>query len=324
MTSLGVVIATFKREALALDAVASVLAQAAPAVEVLVVDQDTSARLGTALRERFGDDARLRYHCIPTIGLSQARNFGVERCPADVILFLDDDAVALPGWLDGYREAFGSAPAPAMVGGRLLPEYESALPPWFPPARMSLLGLYDIGDQMLPFPGHDLPVGANFGVRRRELLEVGGFDTAMGFNASRRAQIGGEDSLVAQRLKQRGGLLLYQPRAAARHRIRADKVELRPFLRRSFTEGRTQIAITSQATGAGADWFRGVLRWHLRALLRTPGGLLRDLRQGSLTRGQAWAEFAADVAQRLGILAESWSRLRQPREKAEVEHAQGA
>jgi len=316
MTSLGVVIATFKREALALDAIASVLAQAGPDVEVLVVDQEPRARLGAALQARFGSDPRLRYFCITTIGLSHARNFGVGNSQADVVVFLDDDAFALPGWLDGYREAFDSAFAPAMVGGRILPEYETPLPAWFPPARMSLLGLYDVGDQLMPFPGHDLPVGANFGVRRRELLEIGGFDAEMGFNASRRAQIGGEDSLVAQRLKQRGGVLLYQPRATVHHRIRADKVQLWPFLRRSFTEGRTQIAITSRATGASAYWFRGVLRWHLRALLRTPRALLRDLRQRRLPARQAWAEFAADVTMRLGILRESWKRLRQARRGA--------
>ena len=78
-------------------AVGSVQAQDVRAAEVLVVVDHNPALLDRA-REAFGEDVRV----LPNAhrqGLSGARNTAVAAASGDVVVFLDDDAAARPGWL---------------------------------------------------------------------------------------------------------------------------------------------------------------------------------------------------------------------------------
>ncbi|MGH3388542.1 MAG: glycosyltransferase family 2 protein [Actinomadura sp.] len=54
-------------------------------------------------------------------GLSGGKNTGVELARGDVVAFLDDDAVAAPGWLAAFADRFAADPAALGVGGRTLP-----------------------------------------------------------------------------------------------------------------------------------------------------------------------------------------------------------
>ena len=101
----------------------------APAYEVLVIDQtppDCRQPLGAAAshaRQIFQEET----------GLSVARNFGISRSAADIIAFLDDDAVPCPRWAAEMVAAF-EGPDRAFVrcaGGRVLPEWpEGGRPVW--------------------------------------------------------------------------------------------------------------------------------------------------------------------------------------------------
>ena len=66
-------------------------------------------------------------------GLSGARNTGVAAATGEVVLFLDDDAAAHPGWLAGHVRHYED-PDVLGVGGLVVPAWADRRPDWFPPS----------------------------------------------------------------------------------------------------------------------------------------------------------------------------------------------
>jgi glycosyltransferase involved in cell wall biosynthesis len=96
--AVSVVIPTRDRPALAATAVACATAQEDVAVEVIVVDDGSSAEAAGRLRALVGDEAAIVRHD-RSRGVAAARNAGIERASADWIAFLDDDDLWAPGKL---------------------------------------------------------------------------------------------------------------------------------------------------------------------------------------------------------------------------------
>ena len=288
-----VILCTYHRDDLALRALRSVLAQDFHDYEIVVVDQDMEGRLEARIAESFGPRANLRHLRISTRGLSHARNVGAEEARGRILAFLDDDAEAMDGWLAGYADAFLGKPAPVMVGGRILPVWQAPRPGWYPSSRLYVLGLYDLGEAPVPFPENELPIGANFAILRDSLLRLGGFSTELGFHADRPSSaLGGEDSLIGARVRQEGGLILYHPRAAVTHLIRADKLGVRYFVKRHFVEGMTQIMILDGVKPLDAAFLKSARRWHALTLSRVPIEWLLGGTGGASALGEALASAA--------------------------------
>ena len=93
LPAISVIIPTYNRAAMVVEAVASVLAQERANFELIVVDDgssdDTEKRLGV-----FGK--RLRYERQQNAGVSAARNRGLELSRAPLVAFLDSDDLWLP------------------------------------------------------------------------------------------------------------------------------------------------------------------------------------------------------------------------------------
>jgi Glycosyl transferase family 2 len=96
-TRVSVVITTFNRASVLPRAVLSVLDQEGIDLELIVVD-DGSTDETAALLSRL-EDPRLVVLRRPNGGLGAARNTGLARASGAWVAFLDDDDVALPGWL---------------------------------------------------------------------------------------------------------------------------------------------------------------------------------------------------------------------------------
>ncbi len=96
----SVIIASFNRRAMVLEAVQSVLAQGGVDFELIVVDDgstDGTAEALDALRRRSA--AQFAIERIPNRGPGAARNRGVALARADLIAFLDSDDLWMPGKL---------------------------------------------------------------------------------------------------------------------------------------------------------------------------------------------------------------------------------
>ena len=95
----SVIIPTYNRRAMVLDAVASVIAQRDVVFELIVVDDGSTDGTFELLRTNFADDARVCLTSIPRRGPAAARNYGVAIARAEFVAFLDSDDLWMPAKL---------------------------------------------------------------------------------------------------------------------------------------------------------------------------------------------------------------------------------
>jgi hypothetical protein len=126
-----------------------------------------------ALAERHG--ARYEPHPAP-LGLNVARNTGVQRSSGELVVFVDDDIEASPGWLQALLQAARRYPDADVFAGPIRPRLEGPAPRTCgreqPPITTLNLGAQDTRD--IPFAW-----GANMAIRRTALERVGPFDTTI-------------------------------------------------------------------------------------------------------------------------------------------------
>ena len=91
------------------------------------------------------------------VGLTHARLRGFDEAGTSIIVFIDDDNVLEPSYLERVFELFDFHPEVGALGGKALPEYEVDPPKWFEETGISL-GCRDRGDQVEIASWENLPV----------------------------------------------------------------------------------------------------------------------------------------------------------------------
>ena len=93
---LSVIVPIYKVEAYLARCVESILAQDLTEMEVLLVDDGSPDRCGEMCDAYAAKDPRIRVFHKPNGGLSDARNYGLERARGEYVLFLDSDDYLTP------------------------------------------------------------------------------------------------------------------------------------------------------------------------------------------------------------------------------------
>ncbi|MSQ97933.1 MAG: glycosyltransferase [Xanthomonadales bacterium] len=178
----SIVIPTYQRPEGLHNCLAAIAAMASPKneFEVIVVD-DANAGNTHAVTEPFKPDLNLTLIRQDNQGPASARNAGARRARGDYLLFIDDDCVPGPKWMECIAAALGDEPRLA-VGGRCRNGLETNI---FASAQQMLM------DYLHQHYNND-PTHARFcpsnslAVPRQAFLDLGGFDTGFSF-------AGGED-----------------------------------------------------------------------------------------------------------------------------------
>ena len=191
----------------------------------------------------------------PREGLSHARNRALawaEEQGAEVLAYVDDDAVAEPGWYEALAQRWDEAPADvAVIGGPIRPRFDTPPPPWYSDAIQHVLTLLDRGREVRDLdPDLEAVYGANISFRVEPLRAAGGFDPGLG-HAGKRVFFGEEDA-VQRELVRRGHRVRYVPDAAVQHVIPAERLTRRSFIERRFQFGRTLGMRAGRARGEAA------------------------------------------------------------------------
>jgi GT2 family glycosyltransferase len=214
-------------------ALSSLVAQEEPPDEILVVENAPRDERTREMVERHfpGTRPRVRYVAEPVPGLDFARNRALAEATGEVIAFLDDDAVADPGWAGALRRPFVD-PGVGAVTGRV-----EALSTDTPGQRLvEANGGYSRGrrrirlpeDAHLPLHGRPAPriawavsvgSGCSLAVRTELLRKIGGFDEALDLGSE---LPGGGDHDALWRVLEAGSSVVYEPLALARHEHRRD------------------------------------------------------------------------------------------------------
>lgn len=224
---ISAVICTYNRYDVLEKAIDSVAAQSLQAgeFETIIVDNSPQNETGDALKARYADAEGVTYHIEPTPGLSNARNVGAGMAQADIVAYLDDDAIADKAWLEQLVSAFEMFPNAAVVGGRINPMWEIPRPHWLHDRMLGMLTVVDWGGVTRVAAPHEWVAGANVSFRRAPLLALGGFNTSLGRTGGGAVLLSNEESAVIDQLKAQGYDLVYCPDAEVDHLVEAKRLK---------------------------------------------------------------------------------------------------
>ncbi|MGV9777925.1 glycosyltransferase family 2 protein [Streptosporangium sp. NPDC003464] len=213
-------------------------------------------------------------------GLSGGKNTGAATASGDIVAYLDDDAVAEPGWLEALEEGFQD-PTIVGVGGLTRPLWATGHRPRWLPHEFD----WTVGCAYRGMPTRRARIrnvmGGNAAFRREAVGEIGGFHTGMGRSVQGRRSrpLGCEETEFCIRLSQRrpGSVMLFEPDAVIGHKVSAQRAGFAYFRSRCYAEGLSKALVAScVGTGDGLSSERAyVMRTLPLGVLRGVGEALR-------------------------------------------------
>ena len=249
--------------------------------EIVVVDNATPPTVGPTSGVRIVHEA--------TPGASAARNRGIAEASGDVIVFLDDDVVPQPGFIEAIARSDADG-----VGGRVVLA-DTPLPRWLRPAGSvaGYLTAFDLGERRELRRG-EFVITAAAAFRTDLLRDVGGFDTTVGPTGE--AHLVNDDVLLCRRLQERGARLAFEPGAVVVHEVPAERATPRWLLRRAYLQGRS-------------DWLTddGIREGRFGGASQAAKWLAHELRQRARDDRDIATAFHAltDVARTVGALRQA-------------------
>lgn len=248
-----VAIPTFHRPQGLRDALAEVGAQAAALdpdlaeVTVMVVDNDAEGS-GRAVAEELG----VLYVVEPQPGIAAVRNRSVaEAADQDAIVFLDDDEVPSPGWLEALLRRFVESGADG-VAGKVLTPFPDGVPEWVLVSGAFRRPVRADGQDMREAATNNLVLDLH--AVRRSGLE---FDERFGLS-------GGSDSLFTRSFTRWGARLVWAEDAVVVEREDPERFTRAWVLKRTFRFGNTAARVDVVLARSGVE--RAVARARMVAL----------------------------------------------------------
>jgi len=282
---ISLVIPTFNR-ADQLVACLQSLSRDFPADGEVIIVSDGGDRDQFPELHQFQDVLNLTVMHVEHRGPSHARNQGLERVRAPIVLFLDDDCLVQPGWLERLAASVSLAPPIAAAGKTLngLPESVCAS------TEQLILDISELNQHLrneepLYYPSNNIafPVA--------QLRQLGGFDT--NFRTS-------EDRELCRRWSRAGYRMVKATDAVIKH---APRSNLTRFWRKyvAYGEGAARFHEASPE-----NWFRESVAYHLCI----PGLAARQIKQHRLKRGTRIFALLAlwEIATVVGYLRHKWAR----------------
>lgn len=221
-------------------------------------------------------------------------NTSLEVATSDIIAFIDDDAIATPGWLEHLMRHYQDAKVIG-VGGFLTPKWLKKQPRWYPEEFFWIVGGSYKGMPETLSPIRNL-WGGNMSFRLSLMKQAGGFLEMPELGNVGSTPVGGDETELCIRMRQQnpGGVILFDPKARVYHKVPAHKATLKYFLYRCRFEGRSKAVIRKLV---GEDGLSSETN-HVKKTL--PLGVLRAL--GRLNFAKACAIVAGTFMAGVGFL----------------------
>lgn len=209
MPALSIVLPTYNRWDRLQTVLEALAGQTVPADELEVIVVSDGSTDGTDEALQAGRAPR-PIHLVrqPNQGPAVARNKGVEAATGDLVLFIDDDVVAEPGWAAAHLEMQERADRPTVVIGPLLTPPDFRFQPWVLWEQRMLEQQYRAMARGLWAPTARQFYTGNASIERDHFVRSGGFDPTF---------LRGEDVQLAYRLADDGMDFAFQFEAKAYH-----------------------------------------------------------------------------------------------------------
>lgn len=238
MALISAIICTHNRDNYLGSAIDSLLAQDFPgSFEVVVVDNASKDNTREVVEARL-PNPKLEYVYEPITGLSVARNTGAKTASAEILAYLDDDAVASSQWLRVLYEAYQSNNKLAIAGGKVTLIWPEDInpPKWLSVELSGNLGYYDLGNSVVYIDQPGLtPRGLNYSIRRTFLEQIGGFDINLGRVGKK--LLSNEELYTTELALKQGWQVAYLPEALVAHNVAPERVKPSWFIERGWWQG---------------------------------------------------------------------------------------
>lgn len=269
---------------------------------VLIVDSGSPEPARSELVELARPYPGARLIRVEEPGVSAARNAGAAAAATDYIAYIDDDAVPAENWVAAILGALATRrDRPAVLGGRILPLWETPLPAWWPPSLRGVLSIIEHQGQGefrsagLP-PGLE-PYACNMVVHVPSLLNTGGFGCGIGRIGT--ALLSDEEVQLAWRLQDAGFSVRYDSRIVVFHQIQAARLNPAWLLSRLYWQGASTVLTRRLLRDGGSVW-RELPRRLAVAALFAPAALWPAASTRLLSPRWRWAYAAGFVRAALG------------------------
>lgn len=270
-------------------------------VHVVVIDNGTSSHSsGTlaSMSEGLPEAWKLSYVHEPIPGVSSARNTALDSAfsslGCDYVIFLDDDEIPTPKWLQSFIQ-MQDAKAADIVAGPVLPLFPPGAPLWSSDSKIFSRQRHLTGTRVR------LAGGGNLLITRRVFERGLRFDAIFGLT-------GGEDTDFLMRAHEAGFQVIWSDEAVVLEELTISRMRPTDVWRRAYRDGLNYSRALKRLEGTKAypDRVLGTIKafaigitFLLTCFLSWPGRAIRGIQQLALGLG-----FALGLS---GIQSKHWA-----------------
>jgi GT2 family glycosyltransferase len=215
----------------------------------------------------------------PRPGKCRIQNRAIPGAQGEILVFLDDDVIAAPGYLDAVEAFFTEHPQYAAMKGRILAAEDARAKAGDRWVYLDL-PIADHGEQVIEVRG---VLGANMAFRAAVLRQVGPFDERLGPGAGGHE----EEAEMSGRIRRAGYRIGYAPRALVYHEVDSSRADRERFIRIARERGRCRMI--HERHSAADVLSRNAIAWTrlqvARALRLGPERIAREERRLAVARG---------------------------------------
>lgn len=157
-------------------------------------------------------------------GKSFALNAAIERSKGELLVFIDDDALPVAGWLHAYLDAVGKYPDAGVFIGQVRPKFLTPAPVWL--EQMTDLGMSFACTPLTQVEGPCTPrltKGLNWALRRNS-IGAERFDEGRNNLLRGSKPTGGQDTEMARRIQRLGAGVVFVPDALCHHLVQSFEI----------------------------------------------------------------------------------------------------
>jgi glucosyl-dolichyl phosphate glucuronosyltransferase len=196
--------------------------------EIIVAENGTPVPMQLAL-----EAPPLTHLHEPRAGKCRIQNRAIVQASGEILVFLDDDLVVAPGYLEAVEQFFDTHREFAAMKGRILAAED-------PDKKVGSMAVYldlpiaDHGEDVIEVRG---VLGANMAFRAEAIKQVGPFDERLGPGACGHE----EETEMSQRMRRAGFRIGYAPKALVYHEVDAGRANRERYIRIARERGRCRM-----------------------------------------------------------------------------------
>ncbi|MDR1391897.1 MAG: glycosyltransferase [Clostridiales bacterium] len=260
---LSVILCTHKKSSQLIECLNSLCKQSVEASVYEIVFVDNSCKEESELKNFFNEikcknlDINFKYISMPIQGLSYARNVGLWNASGEIVLYIDDDAIADTKLIEETYDCFSKNKKDGIIGGQIILKYDER-PEVLEEGLEPLWSEFVLkGDEYSKAKNYgSFPYGANFAARTKLLRQIGGFRVSYGRKLDNYA--GGEEIAACFLMESIGMGIGLNPKSIVYHCVDRSRYTLKHIYKTAFSGVITAYRLRKDLY-APFDWSENVI-----------------------------------------------------------------